>query len=498
MQEITTPDWVKHAVFYQIFPDRFAQSKNLSNYSGLKFSSWDSIPTEKSFHGGDLYGIIEKLNHLTDLGINAIYLNPIFASTSNHRYNTFDFFKVDPLLGGDDAFRELISKAHDNGIKIILDAVLNHTGRGFWQFNHILENGINSPFIDWFIIHNWPLRPYSNNKMDPINYEAWWGYPELPKLNTNNPEVQEFLFEMTKHWMGFGIDGWRMDVPMEINAPGFWEKYRSIVKECNPDAYIVGEVWTQAKDWLRGDRFDAVMNYPFAKNAINFFGSRTLRQNEFSHDQFNIEPIESVEFGKRVNEMINLYDWSITTAQLNLLDSHDTPRALWMMGDDLSAMKLAVLFQMTMPGAPCIYYGDELGLSSAGDPFCRGTIPWDQPEKLNYDLHNYYKMLIKLRNENEILRIGSFKEVFSENGVYSYLRTLNHLNALVIINSNQESKKFKIDNIEIGSIRVIWEFGEGRSLNKLNDKYFDIPAREGVIIFFEGLGLHEPEIEIVE
>jgi len=378
----------------------------------------------------------------------------------------------------------LIEKAHKKGIKIILDAVLNHTGRGFWQFNHILENGNKSPYIDWFIVHDWPLRPYSNNEEMPINYEAWWGYPELPKLNTNNSFVQDYLFEMTEYWMDFGIDGWRIDVPMEINAPGFWEKFRKVVKKANPEAYIVGEVWGEAKEWLAGDRFDAVMNYIFANNAINYFGAKTININRFSHDKFKVEATGSREFGKRIDEMMKLYDWEITQSQLNLLDSHDMPRALWIMGNDKSALKLLVLFQMTMPGAPCVYYGDEVGLSSAGDPHCREAYPWGDRKRIDQDLHSFYKKLISLRNSNSVLRTGTYKTLYSDDDVFAFNREDDQNSVIVLFNSNQKEINVVFDTQNEVIESKLWSINGERLINIEGENKIQVKAREGVVIFF--------------
>lgn len=231
---ISTPDWVKHAVFYQIFPDRFARSERMKHPRGLKFKNWGSPPEEQGYQGGDLYGIIDKLDYLKALGITAVYLNPIFSSASNHRYHTFDFMEVDPLLGGDAALRELLDEAHARDIKVMLDGVFNHASRGFWPFHHILENGKNSPYIDWFNIHDLPLRPYSSDEKNPLNYDAWWGMPALPKLNVDNPGVRDHIFEVAKYWIDFGIDGWRLDVPTEISDDDFWREFRHVVKIGQP------------------------------------------------------------------------------------------------------------------------------------------------------------------------------------------------------------------------------------------------------------------------
>ena len=492
MSSIQTPEWVKHAVFYQIFPDRFAKSGNIDLPKNIKFVDWNSKPSEKDFFGGDLYGVIDKLDYLSDLGINALYLNPIFSSTSNHRYNTFDYFSVDPLLGGDEAFKALLVAAHNRGMKVILDAVFNHVGRGFYQFNHILENGNKSPYIDWFIIYDWPLRPYRNTKDKPINYEAWWGYPELPKLNMHNLAVREYIFDVVNFWMDYGIDGWRIDVPMEIRADGFWEEFRQVVKAKNPEAYIVGEVWSDAKEWLEGDRFDGVMNYPFASSAINFFGAKTLNIDDFSHDEFKITPFDADKFGKTIDYNQSLYDWQINCTQLNLLDSHDMPRALRLMGEDKSAMKLAVLFQMTMPGAPCVYYGDEFGLSAGSDPECRGTMPWGKDDVIDFDLVAFYKRVIELRNSNKILRTGNFKTIIANDGLYGFSRAENDKQALVVFNSNENEVKINIH--ESQNITDIWTFS---GWQEISNGTIRVKEREGIVVFFSDNSVQQRDIKIL-
>jgi len=253
---ITTPDWVRDAVFYQIFPDRFARGRNSFNQN-MKFESWDSPPNAYGFKGGDLYGVIDHLDYLQDLGINAIYFNPITASASNHRYHTYDYFHIDPLLGGDEAFRALLDAAHKIGIRIVMDGVFNHASRGFWQFHHVLENGSGSPFVDWFYfdpdrlnrLKNWGAYPGEKEQralnrgigsFKAIGYDAWWNLPALPKFNTNYPAVREFLFRAAEHWINFGADGWRLDVAAEINDDSFWQEFRRRVKAANPGSLHCG------------------------------------------------------------------------------------------------------------------------------------------------------------------------------------------------------------------------------------------------------------------
>ena len=253
------------------------------------FLPWGSPPEQQGFQGGDLYGVAEKLDYLSDLGVSALYLNPIFSSASNHRYHTFDYFEVDPLLGGKEAFRFLLDEAHQRSMRVVLDGVFNHASRGFWPFHHVLENGGDSPYLDWFIVHDWPLRPYSSTEEAPPNYAAWWNLPALPKLNTTNPDVQEYIFDVARYWLDFGIDGWRLDVPQEIDDVLFWQKFRRIVKSANPEAYICGEIWEEADSWLQGDQFDAVMNYIFTWATLGFLGGPSVRS-DYQREHLDLSP----------------------------------------------------------------------------------------------------------------------------------------------------------------------------------------------------------------
>ncbi len=352
---IHTPDWVKDAIFYQIFPDRFAKSKRLSK-KGLKFEAWDSAPCVHGFKGGDLLGIVEKLDYLQDLGINAIYLNPITASASNHRYHTYDYFKIDPLLGGDSAFRELLDAAHTRGMHIVPDGVFNHASRGLWQFHHVLENGSGSPYVDWFHFNpehlngakNWGAYPAPEQQhllrsgvpsYEALGYSAWWNLPALPKFNTDTPAVREFILKAAVHWIDFGADGWRLDVPAEINDDSFWQEFRRRVKKANPEAYIVGEIWHESKRWLQGDQFDAVMNYLLTGGLMGWLIGDRLPPTIFNIGDYHkyLRPLSAEGFADWIDYLIGLYDPAINAVQLNLLDSHDTPRFITTAGQDISA-----------------------------------------------------------------------------------------------------------------------------------------------------------------
>jgi cyclomaltodextrinase len=453
---ILTPDWVKHAVFYQIFPDRFARSRGSTPPCGIQFKPWGSPPEQQGFQGGDLLGIIDKLDHLQALGVTALYLTPIFASASNHRYHTYDYYQVDPLLGGNAALRKLLDEAHDRRMRVILDGVFNHASRGFWAFHHILENGANSPYLDWFIIRGWPLHAYPGDVRHPPNYDCWWGLPALPKFNIRNPGVREYLLEVARYWAAFGIDGWRLDVPTEIDDVSFWQAFRQVVKTVNPDAYLCGEIWHPAETWLQGDQFDAVMNYPFSRAVLGFCGSQTLVQG-YRQGNYLVTPLTAARFARQIDELYTRYDWQVNYAQLNLLDSHDTARALWIVGDGKSALRLCVLCQMTMPGAPCIYYGDEIGMSAAKDPFCRAAFPWHDQSQWDHDLLAFYCRVTALRHRHPALRTGIFQRLHASGGVYAFARTLPQQCAVVIVNAQTRTATMDIDVTGVVPTGMVFE-----------------------------------------
>jgi neopullulanase len=440
MSEFThTPDWVKNAVFYQIFPDRFAMSDQVEKPTHIE--AWDAPITRDGFKGGDLMGVKEKLDYLQDLGINAIYFNPIFASTANHRYHTFDYYHVDPILGGNEVFLELIKEAHQRNMYIVLDGVFNHASRGFFQFNHILENGAKSPYLDWFHIYGYPLNAYQGKP----NYACWWNLPGLPQLNTDNSQVRKFLFDVTRHWINLGIDGWRLDVPFEIKDEGFWRQFRKEVKGCNSDAYIVGEIPWEAVDWLQGDKFDAVMNYQFTAAVLGFFGAGSRDETMIAGMMgfSDIPALDAAAFAERTKALIDLYPRQNALAQLNLLDSHDMPRFINLVGGHKNALYLAVLFQMTYPGAPCVYYGDEVGLSGGRDPENRGTFPWDKT-RWDHDLRKRFKTLIAIRNDFQVLRTGEYVPIYAEGRQLAFVRHLEKQVFLVAINAGDSSWELNI------------------------------------------------------
>ena len=436
-----TPDWVRDAVFYQIFPDRFARSPAVSKPAHL--DEWGAPPTYHGYQGGDLIGVVERLDYLQDLGINAIYFTPVFQSASNHRYHTHDYEKVDPMLGGNGALRRLVDEAHARNIRVVLDGVFNHCSRGFFQFHDILENGPNSAYLDWFHVNGFPLNAYDTQRKP--NYGAWWGLPALPKFNTGCPEVREFLWSIGRKWIDFGIDGWRLDVPSEINDDSFWREFRRRVKEGNPDAYIVGEVWTDAARWLQGDMWDAVMNYQFTRACIAMFIGEGVDQEELRRTSlFPPGPTGAEDFRKAIERLIGLYAPPVTGVMLNLLGSHDMARFVTLARTDRSALELATVFQMTYPGAPSVYYGDEIGMQGAHDPANRGAFPWHKPESWDTALLHEFQRLIALRRVRLAIRRGTYKILHAEGDVFAHFRQLDQDVVLVVFNTARSHRKLDL------------------------------------------------------
>jgi cyclomaltodextrinase len=467
-----TPDWVRDAVFYQIFPDRFAHSARIVPPGPLE--PWDAPPTFHGIKGGDLYGIVEHLDHIQDLGATALYLNPIFQSASNHRYHTYDYQHVDPLLGGDAALRELLDACHARGMRVVLDGVFNHASRGFWPFHHVLETGLASPYVDWFFFDRdalatgRPVRAYVNEPGPPgetdegllrLGYRAWWGLPALPKLNTNEPTLRAHLLDIAEHWIRFGADGWRLDVAEEV-PDDFWRAFRTRVKATNPDAYIVAEIWDERPDALQGDRYDALMNYPLGAAITSFVGAGRLDRRVLAQQQnlaASVRDEDAGTFAARLDRALAM-PFGVVAAQLNLVDSHDTPRFRSMVGDDIGGLRLALLLLMTLPGAPSLYYGDEIGMSGEGDPANRGAFPWDHPQTWDRDLLAFVRGAIAMRHAQPVLRRGWCSILAAEGSVIVLRRTLGDATAVIVVNAGDGPAQVTVELPD----RDGWTFGVQR------------------------------------
>ncbi len=506
---IVTPDWVRDAVFYQVFPDRFARSGRVPAPGPLE--EWSAPPTVNGFKGGDLYGVIDHLDHLRDLGVTAIYLNPVFASASNHRYHTYDYYTVDPLLGGNDALRALIDAAHAAGMKVVLDGVFNHASRGFWPFNHVLECGIASPYVDWFHVDrealasgrslraypDQPLRRsaadlddidhFGTESMGTLGYRAWWDLPALPKLNTDNPHVREYIFGVAEHWIRFGADGWRLDVAAEIDDDEFWREFRRRVKAIDPEAYIVAEIWHEDHRWLQGDQFDAYMNYPVGFAALSFCAGahrdeRVIRQ----HGEVGagVRHDDGATFLGRLERALNAYDPAINAVQMNCIDTHDTPRLLSMCAGDTDGLRLTTLVLLTVGGAPCIYYGDEVGMAGEHDPACRGAFPWDRPEAWDRGLLDFYRGAIALRHAHPALRRGELAPAGAAGMAAAYLRRDDAETLVVCINAGDDPARLDLvlPGLDGRTLEPVswdgWSWGDGAPAPLTDDTAaVDLPGR---------------------
>ncbi len=445
---MSVPEWVNDAIFYQIFPDRFANGDPANDPPNLV--RWGSPPTVWGFQGGDLKGIQNTFDYLLDLGINAIYLNPIFQSTSTHRYNTTDYYRIDSKLGTLDDFHQLIELAHSKGVRVILDGVFNHCGRGFFAFNDLLENQEYSPYRNWYYVNRFPVDAYAWGESS--DYLGWWGMKSLPKFNTNTPETRKYLLEIARYWIEQGADGWRLDVPNEINDDSFWSEFRQVVKKANPEAYLVGEIWNPDKRWVGDEHFDGLMDYPIMDAIAGILATRTL---------------DAAHFADSVEGLLSFYPHENAFAMLVLLGSHDTERILTKMGNDVNKVRLAYVFQFAYPGAPCIYYGDEIGLVGGKDPACRGAFLWDQ-SSWNHDLRNHIKSLIGLRKQHVALRRGEYTrlDVGPNPACYAFARTAPDDIVVVIMNANPAEITLSLDVSKPG-----WE--EGRAVKNFLD-----PAKE--------------------
>lgn len=413
------PQWVKDAIFYQIFPERFGNGDTSNDPENIE--PWgEAEPTPKNFFGGDLQGVIDHLDHLVELGINCIYFTPIFEATTNHKYDTVDYMKVDPHFGDNELAKTLVEKCHEKGIKVMLDAVFNHSGYFFGPFQDVVKNGEASKYKDWFYIREFPIVAEPKPNFDTFAFTG-----QMPKLNTEHPEVKEYLLEVARYWIeDIGCDGWRLDVANEVDHQ-FWREFRQVVKKANPEAYILGEIWHNSLPWLQGDQFDAVMNYPVTNSILEFFCKDT---------------IDAEQFMGRLDAIYLAYPLQANEVAFNLLDSHDTARLLTLCKDDKKRMKLAATFQLTYMGAPCIYYGDEIGMTGGNDPDCRKPMVWDEA-KQDRELFQFYKTMISLRKENRALRDGTFAFLEAASGAkhIAFERTADGKRFVVVMNAGVEA-----------------------------------------------------------
>ena len=466
-QRHSIPDWVYGSVMYQVFPERFANGRSEINPENTV--EWGSVPTRLDFQGGDLYGVIDKLDHIESLGVNILYLNPIFLSGSTHKYDSWDHFKVDPTLGGDDGLRDLISNCHDRNIKVILDCSLNHVHPRHFAFQDIVKNGENSEYKNWFTIFDYPVRlihrphlyantykvgwdgneeeykRYLEKTFDetkvpvevrdddgPIvepSYKAWWGVPDMPKVNFESKEARQWALDVTKHWIeNFDIDGWRMDVAKELDF-SFWKEFRDIAHKANKDTLLISEIFGDTSQWLQGDRFDGTMNYSFREAMTDYFATKRINNKQFADSLANL---------------YSMYSFEALSSCQNLLSSHDVKRFLNRCGNEEDGILGAIFLQATFPGIAGIYYGDEIGLGGADDPFNREPFPWHSEESWNSTILDYTKKLMNIKKSSSIFKYGRFELLDDNEQFVAFRRILKDESMLCIINRSKSNDDFNI------------------------------------------------------
>ncbi len=488
-KDYTTPDWIKGGLIYQIFPDRFKNSgkakKNVPEDRYLT-ANWEKQPEYRQgngacslgndYYGGDLAGITQELPYLASLGVTCIYLNPIFEAHSNHRYNTANYLKIDPLLGDEQDLKKLCKEAEKLGIHIILDGVFSHTGDDSLYFNKYGRYGdggaymdSNSPYFGWFKFRNWPNQ-----------YHSWWGISTLPETIEENPDFDEFITGekgVIRYWMKQGVKGWRLDVADEL-PDSILDNIRKAIKTEDPEGFLLGEVWEDATNkisygtrrrYLRGRQLDSVMNYPFADAIINYVNGG-----------------DGKDFIDTIASILEDYPEPATNVLMNHLGTHDTARLLTKLGAKyypatraeqstkqlsreeyavaVEKLKLAAVIQYTLPGVPSLYYGDEAGLEGFGDPFCRGAYPWG---KENDELIKFYKWLGQVRKDNDIFKDGVFYPLLGGLGAVAYMRKRGDEKFLVAVNRWSQTDWITIPS-EFDNAEVI--YGNGPK-----DGYLELP-----------------------
>lgn len=391
------PKWVKETIWYQIFPERFANGDSSNDPEGTL--SWKSKehPGREDFFGGDLQGVIDHLDYLVDLGINGIYFCPIFKAHSNHKYDTIDYYEIDPDFGDKELFRRLVDEAHKRGIKIMLDAVFNHMGYESPQWQDVVKNQEKSPYASWFHIHSYPVAFGTNGNEEgakTVSYDTFAFTPRMPKLNTANPEVQDYLLDIATYWIKeFNIDAWRLDVANEVDHH-FWKKFYQETVAIKEDFYILGEIWHSSQSWLTGDEFHAVMNYAYTETIENFFVEQS---------------ISATKMISGLNEQLMLYRQQTNEVMFNMLDSHDTARLLTIAEEDKAVAQMTLAFTFLQHGSPCIYYGTEVGMTGENDPDCRKPMIWEK-ELQDQEFLAFTKELIQLRKQyQEVLSSGTLE-----------------------------------------------------------------------------------------
>lgn len=434
------PQWLQEAVVYQIFPDSFATGKEVLREES-KAIPLPNGHISRSRLGGTLEGIRENLDYLQDLGVTCLYLNPVFVAKAYHKYDTLDYFHIDPCMGTEADFDALVAELHRRGMRILLDGVFNHCSSDFFAFQDVVQKGPASPYADWFYHLEYPVR-VPQGPHEELNYACFAYVGSMPKLNTANPEVQAYFTLVGRYWVeDRGIDGWRLDVANEVSRD-FWRLFRKEVRAANPEAVLIGEVWENAETWLRGDAFDSAMNYDFLRHCKDFFASETL---------------DAAAFDSRVTQLRLRYPTPMVRGQMNLLDSHDVPRFLTLCGGDRRKHKLAVLFLMLFPGIPSIYSGDEQAMTGFTEEEFRAAMPWSSRDS---EYEAFFKQAVALRKD-PVTVLGDYRTVYAQKGsrLYAFSRSLGGACLTAYLNGGPQAVSI---SPPVGTVTLLasgWESG---------------------------------------
>lgn len=425
------PQWFKESVMYQIFPDSFAQARECMEELPQSHIIEGGIKVESKL-GGTIRGIIENIPYFKELGINLIYLNPVFTANSYHKYDEVDYFNVDPCLGTNEDLKELVEKCHREGIRVMLDLVFNQSSWDFFAFRDVREKGENSKYKNWYHIREFPVKCEG----EP-NYEAFAFYPQMPKLNTDNPEVEEYLIGVARHWLATcDVDGYRLDVANEMSHD-FWRNFRREIGKLKSDLVLIGEVWHDSHSWICNDQFHSVMNYPLLYAIWEFFGYNYLNAHQFN---------------EVLNRLIMLYKRDHVQAMMNFIDTHDVARFLTVSGVSTQRQKLAALFLMTFVGVPLIYYGDEKAMEGTSMDDSRRKMIWQDDER-GAEMFDYYKKIVQIRKDNKELVYGSFRTVCADalTNVAGFAREFENNAVYCLFNNSPVAQPvaFAVDDNEV-------------------------------------------------
>lgn len=420
------PAWFKKAVVYNIFPDSFVGEKSGSPAQPREVIL-ENGKACRSRLGGTLKEVIKNLDYIQALGVNCIYFNPIFAAGEYHKYDTIDYYHIDPCLGTNEEFKHLVEEIHKREMKIIIDGVFNHCSWEFSAFEDVMDKGEKSKYIDWFYDLKFPVRRPQSEKEKP-GYACFAYEPKMPKLNTSNEEVQKYFANVGTYWIReYKIDGWRLDVANEIDR-NFWRKFREAVKKENKEAILIGEVWENAESWLRGDIFDSTMNYEF----------RRICRDHIIGDNKN-----ALTAAKQLEQMRLRYPTNLVNGQLNLLDSHDVPRFLSLCRGDLRKWKLACILLMLFPGVPSLFYGDEQAICGMKENEYRNPMVWSQ----NTQLCEFVQKIIEIR-----------KEYIEEDTSYEVLWEETNEKRLTFVRDGRKGRLFV--SLNVSDMDQEWNRGE--------------------------------------